>query len=363
MTLQGDFDTLFLASILQLLCNEGKTGVLRASDGENRVQTFISKGVIICVMGSQEKFRLGYLLTEGGIISEEQLQECLSEAQASKQALGKVVVAKNYLTEQKLQTLIHKQAEELVFNMLLWQKGDFIYEDADLNLNGLMITDLNLMKIIMEATRRVDEMSILLKRIEHDQVVYKIAAKSVEKEKLKLNEVERHILTLIDGQRTLRQIVIDSQQDDFQVYKAMYSLISSGLIVKSKVPAPSPDTFEDELSSVLTIYLDILKSIQSRLQPALGPQTVAMIEKCRPNQEPEEKALFQQLHLSNPQATNMHYMHTVLTNLGDMETACEIATQGFKAFIKNILDQAPKLVDDSTFQALLKDIKHYLKRL
>ena len=363
MTLQGDFDTLFLASILQLLCNEGKSGILRASDGENRVQTFIRKGVIICVMGSQEKFRLGYLLTDGGIISEVQLQECLTEAQANKQALGKVVVAKNYITEQKLQNIIHKQAEELVFNMLLWQKGEFVYEDADLNLDGLMITDLNLMKIIMEATRRVDEMSILLKRIEHDQVIYKIAAKSGEKETLKLNDVERHILTLINGQRTLRQIVIDSQKDDFQVYKAMYSLISSGLIVKSKAVALPPPDAEDELTSILTIYLDILQSIQTHLGPALGPQTETIIEECRPHELPEQKVLFKQLHLSNPQATNIHYMYSVLTKLGDMPTACEIANQGFKAFIKNILNQIPDRVDDSTFQTLLKEIRHSLKRL
>ncbi len=239
MTLQGDFETLFLASILQLLCNEGKTGILRASNGENQIQTFIRKGAIICVMGSQKKVRLGYLLTSAGLISEEQLQASLAEAQQSKQALGKVVVEKNYLTQQELKTLIHQQAEELVFSMLLWQKGDFVYEDAELNLDGLMITHLNLMKVIMEATRRVDEMSILLKRIEHDQVVYKIAAKSIEKEALKLNAVERHILTLIDGRRTIRQIVIASQEEDFLVYKAMYSLISSGLIAKSKVAAPA----------------------------------------------------------------------------------------------------------------------------
>ena len=30
MTIEGDFNTLFLADILQLLCNQGKTGVLTA---------------------------------------------------------------------------------------------------------------------------------------------------------------------------------------------------------------------------------------------------------------------------------------------------------------------------------------------
>lgn len=363
MTLQGDFDTLFLASILQLLCNEGKTGILRATDGENKIQTFIRKGVIICVMGSEKKIRLGYLLTAEGLISEEQLQACLAAAKKKKQALGKVVVENNYLTKQELQSLIHQQAEELVFNMLLWQKGNFVYEDADLNLEGLMVTNLNLMKIIMEATRRVDEMSILLKRIEHDQVVYKIAAKSIEKEALKLNPVESHILTLINGERTLRQIVLDSQEDDFRVYKAMYSLISSSLIAKSKaVKAPTPDAVDD-LTSVLTIYLDLLKTIHTYLEPILGPRTATTIASWRPDHLPEQKALFAKLHLDSPRATNLHYMHSTLEQLGDQQTACDLAVQSFNQFIKNILDQLPGMLEDATHQTLLKDIKRYLDRL
>jgi len=363
MTLQGDFETLFLASILQLLCNEGKTGILRATNGENQIQTFIRKGAIICVMGSQKTVRLGYLLTSAGLISEEQLRASLAQAQQSKQALGKVVVENNYLTEQELKNLIHKQAEELVFNMLLWQKGDFVYEDADLNLDGLMITHLNLMKVIMEATRRVDEMSILLKRIEHDQVVYKIATKSTEKEALKLNAVERHILSLIDGVRTLRQIVIVSQEEDFLVYKAMYSLISSGLIVKRKIVGALRPSADNNLTSVLTIYLDIMKTIHTYLEPKLGSQAVIMIRGCRPNHPPEQKALFQQLHLNSPQATNIQSMRTVLLKLGDEQTACQIVIQSFNAFIKNILDQLPGLLDETSVQTLLKDIKRYLEQL
>jgi hypothetical protein len=364
MTLQGDFETLFLASILQLLCNEGKTGILRATDGESRVQTFFRKGAVVCAMGSQKKNRLGYLLTTNGFIEEDQLQACLVEAQQTKQALGKIVVERNLLTEKQLQGLIHKQAEELVFNMLLWQKGNFIYEDADLNLDGLMITNLNIMKIIMEATRRIDEMSILLKQIENDQVVFKVAAKSIEKESLKLNHFERSILSLVDGARTLRQIVDASRENDFLVYKALYSLISSGLIEKKKV-ADTQEAFsvEDDITPILVIYLEILQAIQAYLEPVLGPQTNTLIESCRPEQPPEQKMLFEQLHLSSPQATNIHFLSDVLSGMENQHETQRFLSDSFNAFIKNILTRLPSLLDKTTFQNLLSDIQRYLSQL
>ena len=153
------------------------------------------------------------------------------------------------------------------------------------------------------------------------------------------------------------------QEDDFRVYKAMYSLISSGLIAKIKaVKPPTPDA-SDGLTSVLTIYLDLLKTIQAYLEPVLGPRTATTIASWRPDHLPEQKSLFAKLHLGSPRATNLHYMHSTLEQLGDQQTACDIAVQSFNQFIKNILDQLPGMLEDATHQTLLKDIKRYLDRL
>jgi len=175
MNLKGDFDPSSLASILQLLSNEKKTGVLRVVSDDNEVRIFIQDGAIIYAMGSQKEGRLGHLLISKGLITPDQLQQCLAEARSQKLAMGKILVGRGIISSEQLKSVIRKQAEFIVFNLFFWDQGSFEYSDARLNLNGLVVTRLDIMSIILEATRRIDEMSILKKQISNDRIVFRIS--------------------------------------------------------------------------------------------------------------------------------------------------------------------------------------------
>jgi hypothetical protein len=47
MPLSGDTETVYLFSILQLLCNDKKTGVLRVWKGIEDVKIYLNEGTII----------------------------------------------------------------------------------------------------------------------------------------------------------------------------------------------------------------------------------------------------------------------------------------------------------------------------
>ncbi|MCK5324335.1 MAG: DUF4388 domain-containing protein, partial [Desulfobulbaceae bacterium] len=153
-------------------------------------------------------------------------------AREKKQALGKILLDKGYISLDELEKYNRKQVEEILYNMLLWKKGKFEYKDAKLNLQRIVVTQLNPMKLILEASRRVDEMSILTEQITSDGLLFKISGKVEKKEDVKLNDNERRILSLIDGSRTVRQVIDKSGYDEFAVYKILYSILSYGLIEK-----------------------------------------------------------------------------------------------------------------------------------
>ena len=66
------------------------------------------------------------------------------------------------------------------------------------------------------------------------KLVAKISGKVEKKEDVKLNDNERRILSLIDGSRTVRQVIDKSGYDEFAVYKILYSILSYGLIEKGE---------------------------------------------------------------------------------------------------------------------------------
>lgn len=229
MNLKGDFEGLTLASIFQLLFNDEKTGVLTVTGNSDESRVFFQNGSIVHAAASMEEARLGSLLRSDGAISEQQLKQCLNLAKDSNMDLGRILVNKGYISPDTLKKYTTCQAETILYK-LFHEKGKFDFRDEKLDLEGMTVTRLNPMKLILEASRRIDELSVLKKRIPSDRLVYKMSGTVQGKEKITLNANEWRILSLVDGTRTVRQVIDQSGHDEFTVYKMLIAMISSGVI-------------------------------------------------------------------------------------------------------------------------------------
>ncbi len=158
MALKGDFHTVYITTILQMLCDENKTGVLRARGPKDyQVKLFLQDGAILCVMGTLKRARLGSLLQHSNLITPETLLRCLAMARERGQALGKVLIEEQVLTAEKLGAVVNKQAEEIIFNLLAWESGTYEYQDGRINLRDMVAVPINVMGLILEGLRRKDE--------------------------------------------------------------------------------------------------------------------------------------------------------------------------------------------------------------
>ncbi len=164
ISLQGVIGKIFLPSILQLLCNDKKTGVLRVWQGEAEVKIYLHEGNIVYAVSSQKNHRLGYLLRKKGIVSSQELRTCLKTAQERKQALGKILVARGIITKKNLQTFMSEKIQLTLNSLLTWKTGQFEYLEKNLNLTGHIITPLHSLELIMEACRSADEKSKTAKK-------------------------------------------------------------------------------------------------------------------------------------------------------------------------------------------------------
>lgn len=361
MSLKGNLETFFLNSILQLLSDDQKTGVLQVNNNQKEVKIYFQNGDIVYATGSQRENRLGYHLQSKGTISREKLHECLEAGQKEQKALGRVLVEKGYITTEKLEKIIHDQIEEIIFDLFIWQKGEFEYKDAKLNLQSMVISKLNVIGLLLEASRRIDEMSILRKNIPNDNLVFRTAETVQDNTEIKLNANEWKALRLIDGQRSVRQIIEESGFDEFQGYKLLYSLLSSGLIEKSPTQAPVEETRpEADYSVVITIYSDILQTIGRSLEAELGKQMFRIFEQCKPVLSAQFSELFTEYNPNNPTATNIHVVSQQLKTLDDYEEGRNILIKGFNTFIVNILNKVPSILGDQFTEKLVKEVDKLL---
>ena len=182
MHLKGSFEASSLAGILQLLSQERKTGILRLTCQDAEIQLFIQDGAVIYARSNQQEMRIGALLKSRGIITADQLDDALKSARREKAALGSVLVKRGMVSVKVLKEIITEQAEQVIYNVFLWDQGEFNYTDAEEIPKGLLVTNLDIMNVILEATRRIDEMDVLKKQIPGDSAVFAMSEKAAKGE-------------------------------------------------------------------------------------------------------------------------------------------------------------------------------------
>lgn len=361
MNLQGDFEGLTLSSILQLLCNDQKTGVLLVTCGQEESRVYFQEGTIVYASASLKEARLGHLMRNDGIISASQLQKCLALAREKKNHLGKILVEKGYISLDTLKKYNTRQVETILYDMLFWKKGKFEYKDAKLNLKGMIITQLNPMKLILEASRRIDEMSVLKEFIPSDNLVFQMSGKVQTKEEIKLNANEWRILSLIDGTRTVRQIINESNYDEFAVYKIFFSVISSGLIEQKEEVRLEDEEGTNDYSAVLIVFNDIMQSIKKNLADELGDRSYALFEEIKPDLAIEFKEVFSDYHPDNHKSSNLQ---AITSALGDMEIVGdpkEFLISGFIEYSGAVLNKVGNILGSQPLVKIVNDIEKVLE--
>ena len=359
MSLKGKLEAFYLASLLQLLSHEKKTGVLQLSDGDNIVKIFVKDGVIVYASSSQREFRLGHLVTIKGIVPAEKVHECLLLAKKKGQSLGKILVEKGYISKQNLKELLQQQAKEILNSVFLWKTGEFEYKDAPLSVEGKLVTQMNTLEIILESSRLTDEWSVITKQIHDGNLIFKPSKKSQDLDEVKLDKKEWRVLSLMDGIRPVKQVVKDSGLGEFVTYKTIYTLLFSGFIEKTE-PGYEDSKYIADYSDVITTYNDILRVVHSTLEAEVGDRAFAIFDKCKTELVPKQRALLKAFEVRKDAKFNVKSILGDMSGFKDFHEGRVSLVHSFNSLLQGILDRAAKLVGQGIIRKTLNETEQLL---
>lgn len=126
---QGDIAVISLDNIFQLFDFAALSGKLEVRSFENDGIFYFTGGVFVHGTLRIHPRRIGSILLENGIITEEQLKEGLQlhEQSGHSEPLGKILLEKGYVDPQQLDASLERQVKEAFFEALAWQEGTFAY--------------------------------------------------------------------------------------------------------------------------------------------------------------------------------------------------------------------------------------------
>ena len=227
MGLSGNLQTMLPGDLLQWLSLGQKTGTLVITNKRVEKKIFFRRGRVISSASNDPREYLGQFLMSHGYLTEPELKKAMEVQQQSRILLGKILVMIEVITEADLQRLMRLKAEEEIYDIFLWNDGDFYFVDDELPQMEMIALQVDVTGIIMEGTRRVDEWTRIRETIPNE-VVIPVPLKEIDDSDLE--EVEEPIVRAIDGKRTIAEIVLESRSSAFTVSSTVSALVRHGFV-------------------------------------------------------------------------------------------------------------------------------------
>lgn len=232
-TLSGDISGIPLGEILQVLQMQRQSGVLEVSRGKVEVTIVLRDGCIDLAQakGAAPEFRLGRYLIDAGVLTKADLENAVEAASKSGSLLGDTLVQMGLVTEDDVRMALTRQTSEMIYDVLRWQRGRFVLlrdlmvPEADAARLGLPVA-----AIVMEGFRRVDEWRVIEESIHFEAVLVRNEPAIATLGPAELTAAERSVLDAVDGERTVREIIDETQQSSFDACKTFYRMLQSRLV-------------------------------------------------------------------------------------------------------------------------------------
>lgn len=236
--LKGDVEILGLGNLFQLLSMNRREGILTLTKASDRKTIhFGSEGIRLLSSTMRRINKLGKILLRRRQITRQDLDALLKEQKLLGWKLGQIAITSGLVKKKDIEEALREQVEEEIFDMFMWANASFDFHEGktpreDLNnpLSGLTFGT-NVTSLLLEAARRHDELMMIRKILDDDDMVIQKFDFEVHAEELgDAVDVVDAILPLLNGRNTLREIINQSIYPRFVTMRAVYSLFTRGYI-------------------------------------------------------------------------------------------------------------------------------------
>lgn len=257
MKLEGSLDAFSLPDVFQLLSLTKKSGGLHLTNGQVSGTVYFAAGSITGAISDIERQAMARRLVGMGAADDAALRRAVERAAADGAGVARALLEAGAVDGALVQRLALEQAIDAVFDLLRWPNGDFSFGMGEENPDdvGLSVTT---EQIVSDATSRRDAWEALSRLIPSPDVVLTMPV--VLPEETSLDPEAWALLALIDGTRSVGDIVDVSGSGQYTVVSTLAALIQRGLVVLRDEETPD--------------HVALVRRRQQLLAPLEGAATV-----------------------------------------------------------------------------------------
>jgi len=268
MALEGTLRDFSLSDILQLISLQRKTGILRVKGLEDTVTLGFDEGRLISAESAARRMdtRLGTLLVKTRCLTPDLLQRALEIQGQTLQRLGYILLKNGFCTPDDLRAGLDIQIRKVAYSLFRWNDGDYVFDQQDsIDYDHEFVSPISVESLLMNGARMIDEWPIVEKVVRSSGLVYRRVPVSqpvvpsedededddpadttldrpvagAVHEPIRISRAEWSVYELVDGRRSVADIVDRTFLSDFDGAKAFYNLVTRKLVEEAP-PSAGP---------------------------------------------------------------------------------------------------------------------------
>lgn len=244
LQLDGNLGPRQIPAMLQLIAASGQSGSLKVSASHNEKLLTFSRGKITTASSrnisnkNQSGFlmnKLGYLLVRQGKINEEQRDQALVMCEGdSKLRLGEALLKMGAIKKVELQKSLCDQAKMILHSLIVFPEGRFEFTAGDPQISPEDNLRLSVNDFLKEAAAHQNEWRNIREMIPSLDTILEFAPGGQDKvSNGRMTVHQKFVLSLVDGQKPIRDICIAATMLDYELYRFLYLMTKANILQRS----------------------------------------------------------------------------------------------------------------------------------
>ena len=236
MKLEGSLDAFSLPDVFQLLSLTKKSGGLHLTNGQVSGVVYFSDGAVTGAISDISRQSLARRLVGLGACDDAALRRAVERGSLDGAGVARALLQAGSIDASLVQRMALEQAVDAVFDLLRWPNGDFAFSMGEDNPDdvGLAVSS---EQVVGDATARRESWDALSRLIPSPEVVLTMPVVMSESS-ASIAPDEWALLSLIDGQRSVGELVDVSGAGQFSVVSTLATLVQRGLLALRDEESP-----------------------------------------------------------------------------------------------------------------------------
>ncbi len=248
----------------------GKTGILQISTGPYTKNIFVKQGDVIFSSSNQEQERMADMLRDIGKISPEQYDEATELMKASGKRFGTALVELGHLSPPDLVWAVRFQVEKIIQDLFGLESGNVIFKEESDPREEVITLKLSTGNLIYRGIKSIDDIDFIKQNMPSLDAVFNFSSVPIALfQDISLEDDERKLLSLVDGTKTIKNIIAASPFNETETLKTLFALyntrllnlddrrtVDADLLREEILEKPEPQDTEAFVAKIETLYRD-----------------------------------------------------------------------------------------------------------